>query len=714
MEFVPIDSGFEDDRHGRRDDRGDLAAVRAERLQESPSDADRREVATWSGSSRHGESHEAVSQQAVGMQPDEVARRLLPPGDEQVARLLESISYYLWSAEAEPDGSFAFRYFSPVVERITGRTPEHYLSCGVQGWLDTIDAQDRSAVEQALRCLLQRGIDRIDLQYRIVRPDGTLRWVRDSMHATVRAGEHLLLDGVVSDVTAGEMAAADLRESEMRFRSLTELSSDWYWRQDENLRFTYLSSQALTVAGDTGQYMYGLTRWELTNFWPLCGSWDEHKAVLAARLPFRDLECGRIGVDGVMRYVSLSGAPLFDERGRFKGYHGIGRNITEQKRIEAELRARQELLDLAQSAARAAAFEWRLGYSDQQTRWSPDLEPMLGVAPGQYEGTIQSWMELVHPEDRPAAEEAIARGHERGDVSFEYRVVHKDGTTHWLHLKGRIGTEDGAAARLVGFMIDVTERHEAEEELQRLEQQLNQVRTELTRVARVTTFSTLAASIAHEVSQPLSGVITNASTCLRVLDAEPPRLGTAREMARRIIRDGNRAADVIARLRAMFSKKDFTLELLDLNEATREVIALSQTELRRHRIQVDAQLAPDLPTVMGDRIQLQQVILNLVRNALEAMADVHDRPRQLVVRSEQEGSDSLRLIVRDNGVGLDASSMGELFDAFYTTKSGGMGIGLSVSRSIIERHHGRIRAEPNQGPGATFYISIPAQRAPAA
>ena len=237
--------------------------------------------------------------------------------------------------------------------------------------------------------------------------------------------------------------------------------------------------------------------------------------------------------------------------------------------------------------------------------------------------------------------------------------------------------------------------------------QLASVNEQLAKVARVTTLGVLTASIAHEVNQPLSGIITNASTCLRMLDADPPNVEGARETARRTIRDGNRAADVIARLRTLFSKKEFTFEVLDLNEVTSEVIALSLRDLRRNQVALQSELADDLPTIVGDRIQLQQVILNLLRNASDAMVDVHDRPRQLLVRTEREDGDRVRVSVRDAGVGVDPRSMNKLFDAFYTTKSDGMGIGLSVSRSIIERHRGRLWTESNDGPGATFSFSIP-------
>ena len=259
--------------------------------------------------------------------------------------------------------------------------------------------------------------------------------------------------------------------------------------------------------------------------------------------------------------------------------------------------------------------------------------------------------------------------------------------------------EDGLL-EYIGAVQDVTARRLSE-------QALGKAQSELAHVARVTALSTLTASIAHEVNQPLSGIITNASTCLRMLAADPPDVDGARETARRTIRDGNRASDVIKRVRALFTNREWATESVDLNEATREVVALLLSELQRNRVMLQSELAHDLPAVTGDRVQLQQVVLNLLRNASEAMVDVHDRPRHLLISTEREDGDHVRLSVRDNGVGVDPQDIDKLLDAFYTTKSDGMGIGLSVSRSIVERHHGLLWAEPNDGPGVTFSISIP-------
>src|SRR5208283_2271216 len=229
----------------------------------------------------------------------------------------------------------------------------------------------------------------------------------------------------------------------------------------------------------------------------------------------------------------------------------------------------------------------------------------------------------------------------------------------------------------IGAVQDVTQRRLSEEAVAK-------ARSELAHVTRVTSLGVLTASIAHEVNQPLSGIVTNASTCLRMLAADPPNVEGARETARRTIRDGNRASDVVTRLRALFSKKDATTESVDLNEATREVIALSLSRLQRNRVILRPELADDLPPVTGDRVQLQQVILNLLLNASDAMSGADDRPRQLVIRTERDEGDRVRLAVQDAGEGFEPQGVDKLFEPFYTTKSGGMGIGLSVSRSIIE------------------------------
>jgi hypothetical protein len=329
---------------------------------------------------------------------------------------------------------------------------------------------------------------------------------------------------------------------------------------------------------------------------------------------------------------------------------------------------------------------------------------------GKTSDELKDWSRLgiVHPDDLPRVE-ALTKAIEAGQsCEIEQRCRRADGVYRWFQVRGRpVRNADDEITAWYFLNTDIDDRKKAEEESRIAEEALNLVRSELAHVARVTTLNTLTASIAHEVNQPLSGIMTNANTCLRMLSAEPPNVDGARETARRTIRDGNRAADVITRLRTLYSKKDPQPELMDLSEAAREVITLSLTELQRNRVILRHELADDLPPVTGDRIQLQQVILNLLTNASDAMSTVNDRPRELVVRTERDEGDRIRLSVKDAGVGFTPQAADKLFEAFYTTKNDGMGIGLSISRSIIEAHHGRLWAMENNGPGATFAFAIP-------
>jgi len=365
----------------------------------------------------------------------------------------------------------------------------------------------------------------------------------------------------------------------------------------------------------------------------------------------------------------------------------------------AALRRNEAFLERVQQLSSTGGFYWwpesgKVYWSEQVYRIF-ELDPALPLTPELRQGRI-------HPDDLPAHRETIQRAiRDARYFEYEVRLLMPDNSVKYVQSLARPTRDAEGNLLYVGAVQDITQRRLSEIALAK-------VRSELAHIARVTTLGALTASIAHEVSQPLSGILTNASTCLRMLNADPPNIDGARETAKRTIRDGHRASDVITRLRALFSKKALTLESLDLNEATREVIALFLSDLQRNNVILHVELAESLPTVRGDRVELQQVILNLLRNAADAMIDVHDRQRIVLVETERDAGD-VRVTVRDAGVGLDRQSVEKVFDPFYTTKSGGMGIGLSVSRSIIESHQGRLFAIPHDGPGATFAFTIPAE-----
>ena len=337
------------------------------------------------------------------------------------------------------------------------------------------------------------------------------------------------------------------------------------------------------------------------------------------------------------------------------------------------------------------------------TRVNPEFTKIFGYTAEEAIG--QRVKDLITPDDLQEEVEGFMHRMAKTEDVFAVETVrrHKNGTRVPVSLLCVPVSASGSGN--TGYVIyrDITETKRLQDEQRRY----HDIQLELAHANRIATIGQLSASIAHELNQPLTGIITNCSTCLRMLTGDPPNLDGVRETVRRTMRDGNRASEVVTRLRALFSKREVTAESVDLNESTREVIALSLGELEKSRVIVRTELADDLPLVTGDRVQLQQVVLNLLLNALDAMNAVEDRPRQLVIRTERREGDCVCVSVRDCGVGFELHAVDKLFEAFYTTKDDGMGMGLSVSRSIIESHHGRLWATANTGPGATFSFSIP-------
>jgi PAS domain S-box-containing protein len=435
------------------------------------------------------------------------------------------------------------------------------------------------------------------------------------------------------------------------------------------------------------------TRWEPDGFPAVALSYGIKSCWSS---PVRSLTGELLGTFTITRRET--GSPTAFHQALIEQFTHIASIAIGRTRSEEALKRNEALLKEAQRISSTGSFSWRV--ATNEITWSEEAYRMYGLDPEE-PATLEAILSRTHPEDVHLSREIIERARSGvEDFDFERRLVMPDQSIKYLHVLAHgIRNEDGEL-ELFGTLHDITSRRLTEEALAK-------ARSELARVARVTSLGTLTASIAHEINQPLSGIITNASTCLRMLNAEPPNIAGARETARRTIRDGDRASEVITRLRTLFAKKTSTSEFVDLNDATREVIALMMSELRRNRVIVKEELADDLPTIMGDRVQLQQVILNLLLNASEAMNSIDDRPRQVVIKTERVEGDRVRLSVQDVGVGFESQALGKIFEAFYTTKSGGMGIGLSVSRSIIESHSGCLWASANDGPGSTFSFSLP-------
>ena len=506
-----------------------------------------------------------ASQAAISLENGRLYRNLAER-EAKIRRLVDAniIGIFIWSLPGEMDG--------PIVEsndaflRMVGYDREDLVS-GRINWAELTPPQWRDRDAQAVAEMRTTGtVPAYEKEY----------FRKDGSRMPVLVGAASLENGsygvaFVLDVTERKVVEEALRESEERFRTLTQFSFEIYWETDAQHRFIRLDSERLNNAPPPDTEI-GKTRWELPYLEPDEEGWRVHRETLDAHLPFRDFELARPTPNGGKRYVSVSGLPVFDKAGRFNGYRGVARDITERKHASEALREAQ--------------------------------------------------MQLAHAN-------------------------------------------------------------------------------------RVATMGQLTASIAHEVNQPIAAMTLNAETGLRWLGAESPDLDEARQALGDIVRDGNRAAAVVQRIRNLSKKAPPRDERVEINGAIREVIEVTRSEAMKNGVSAQTELVESLPLVHGDRVELQQVILNLILNAIEAMSETNEGPRELLITTERAESGDLLVAVRDSGPGLAPGALENLFQAFHTTKPSGLGLGLSICRSIVEGHGGRLWASANSPRGAVFQFTLP-------
>jgi signal transduction histidine kinase/GAF domain-containing protein len=379
------------------------------------------------------------------------------------------------------------------------------------------------------------------------------------------------------------------------------------------------------------------------------------------------------------------------------GFVHMYSDVTERKRAVEALRASEALLTEAQQLTHTGSCRWKVRTNEVVA--SAELLRIFAFDPGT-QPSVGDFLERVHPEDLPLTEQVLARAAREGEwFQYEYRLVRPDGSIRHLQAVGKPDNTASGEIEFIGTVMDITERRRAEEALR-------SAQVELARVARLTTMGELVASIAHEINQPLAAVVTNGSACLNWLGREKPDIDEARKAASAIVRDAKRAGGVIRGLRALAAKSEAQLAEFDVNDAIREVLALTRTELQRHGVVLHTDLSADERWIFGDRVQLQQVLLNLIMNGVEAMNAVTERPKVLTITSQTNELEYLRVAVEDTGTGLDPATADRIFDPFFTTKPNGMGMGLSICRSLIETHGGRLWASQRLPHGAIFQFTV--------
>lgn len=486
-----------------------------------------------------------------------------------------------------------------------------------------------------------------------------------------------------------------IRESEERFRTLVQFSFDVYWETDAQHRF--VRQEFAEALAEAPVSEIGKTRWEVPYLEPDEESWRRHRETLDAHLPFRDFELARPTPDGGKRYVSVSGLPVFDESGRFAGYRGVGRHITERKRVEQALRESEArfrtfvdhaadmfmlhsedgtVLDVNRNACES------LGYSRDE---------LIGNTPFSFDLDLNAAAWERH-------RECLGAG---GVATLERRYRRKDGTLFPVEVRMR-EFHQGGQRLIMSLSRDITERKHAAETLREMQ-------AELTHANRAAAMGQLTASIAHEVSQPIVAMLCNAEAALSWLNCQPLNVVEARQALASIVADGNRAGEVIDWIRALIKKTPARKESVKINDAILNVVTIARSELLRHSICLQTDLAPALPLMQGDRVQLQQLVLNLILNAVEAMSSLDEGPRELQISTSANASGGILVAVRDTGPGLDPTTVNRLFDPFYTTKPAGTGMGLAICNSIVEAHGGQLWAGANEPRGAVFQFTLPLQ-----
>jgi PAS domain S-box-containing protein len=614
----------------------------------------------------------------------------------QVA-LLQQIPVAAWTIDLDGTPDFVNQSWL----QYTGQSLD-YVQSGPEAWMSAIHPEDREGASRNFWDGIRLGQGfTMETRFRRVH-DGAYRWHLNRAVALRDAeGKLRKFVGTSTDIEDLKQSQENLRRAEEKTRLIIDSTLDAVVTMDAQGTITSWNKQAEIVFGWSSREAIGQ---QMADMIIPVQQRMAHERGLRHFLATGDgpilrrrIEVTAVRRGGVEFPVELEIMPV--RLGQDWHFNAFIHDITDSKLAAAKLRESE--LNLRQLTETIPEMLWSATPEGAIDYCNARVLDYTGFAAEEIIGS--HWIKLLHPDDVEQTARVwmscVATG---APYRVEVRTFHAaDHTYRWCVTSALpLLDQQGRIVKWHGTIVDMHDWKHAQEELRNTQ-------AELAHMMRVMTVGELTASIAHEVNQPLAGIVTNASTCLRMLAADPPNLEGARETARRTLRDGNRASDVITRLRALFDKKVVTAEAVDLNEATREVIALSLSELERGRVILRTELADDLPPVTGDRIQLQQVVLNLVLNASDAMSGIEDRPRQLLIRTVREHEDRVCVSVQDTGVGFEPQSADRLFEAFYTTKSSGMGIGLSVSRSIIESHHGRLWAASNEGAGATFSFSIP-------
>jgi hypothetical protein len=608
--------------------------------------------------------------------------------EDRLKRIINTIPALVWSAR--PDGTAD--YFN---ERWLAYTGAPAPNAGDWDWSRVVHPEDRARLEKHWSGLLASGKPD-ETEARLRRHDGVYRWflLRCSPLCD-ESGNVIKWYGTNTDIEDLKRAEDALRASESNFRLIVDSVPGLVCTETPESGVELVNRQFLEYTGKTFEDARNWSTTGLVHEDDLSRVID-HWIFSNATGKTHDIEYRLRRADGVFRWFHVRGLASRDAGGTIVRWYYLFSDIEDRKNAEQALQASQR--DLSLIIETIPALVWCAAPDGDLTYVNERVLEYTGATLNSV--AMSRWTAFLHPDDVEATvrawSQAVATGRPH-DV--QYRLRRADGAYRWFQVLGQpLRDKDGGIARWYGLLIDIEDRKNAEEALLRTQARLS-------RASQIAAVGELAASIAHEVNQPLSAVVANGHACLRWLLADPPNLPKAHQAAERIVRDGKEAGEVVRRVRALFRREPQERLTLDLNEVISEVLDLVRSEAARKRVSVETELGKDAVFVAGDRVQLQQLILNLLRNGMEAMDAIVNRPKKLFIRSVRQGDETVLIEIRDCGVGLPDPE--KIFDAFFSTKENGLGMGLSICRSIIDAHHGRLWTRSEEPCGTTFCFTLP-------